>query len=134
MEHLGLWIGVVALAISLYAAGHARRSAAAAERAADAADRSARSAEAVVTLKREEVREVWIRQLAEALPDGRRLTRLLSDLPDPLRHDWKQLVTSAAGRNPRTPDGYFQKLLEKHSSDWERAAIGTSLATEARRS
>lgn len=134
MDHLGLWIGVVALAISLYAAAHARRSAAAAERSADAADRSARSADAVVSLKREEAREAWIRQLAEALPDGKHVTRLLSDLPDPLRQDWRQLVTSAAGRNPRTPDGYFHDMLQKHSSDWERAAIGTSLATEVNRS
>jgi hypothetical protein len=130
VDHLGLWIGVIALAITLYAAAHARRSATAAERAADAAERSARSAEEAVALGREEIREAWIGKLTAALPDGKRVTRLLVDLPDSLREEWRQLVTSAAGRNPRTPDGHFRELLEKHSTDWERAAENRSLPTE----
>jgi hypothetical protein len=71
------------------------------------------------------------------VPQGRKrwchltaVTRLLVDLPDSLREEWRQLVTSAAGRNPRTPDGHFREMLEKHSSDWERAAESRSLPTE----
>lgn len=121
MDHLGLWIGVVALAISLYAAAHARRSAAAAERAADAAGRSARSAEEAVALEREDVREGWIRQLTTALPDGDLVESLLADLPAPLRPFWRDLVASAARRNPRTPPRKAQELLQEYADRWEGA-------------
>ena len=85
-----------------------------------------------MALEREEIREAWIGKLTAALPDGKRVTRLLVDLPDSLREEWKQLVTSAAGRNPRTPDEHFRDLLEKHSTDWERAAASRSLPTETK--
>lgn len=124
MDDLALWIGVVALVISLYAAIHARRSASAAERSAEAAGRSAHVAQEALVLEQDELRETWIRQITATLPDGRRVTGLLADLPSSLRQDWRQLVTSAAGRNPRTPDGHFQKLLHQHGADWEAAAQG----------
>lgn len=127
MASLVEWMGVVALVISFYAAFHARRSAVAAERSANAADRSARSAEETIILKREEIREEWIGKLTTALPDGKRVTLLLKDLPDQLRPEWRQLVTSAAGRNPRTPDGHFRELLEKHCPAWDQAARGRSI-------
>jgi hypothetical protein len=118
---LGLWIGIVALVISLYAAILARRSATAAERSSDAAGRSARAAEEAVTLEHEKDREAWINRLVEALPDGKRVTALLSDLPASLCPQWKELVTSAAARNPRTPAEYFGKLFDEHGATWKRA-------------
>lgn len=126
MATLGLWIGVVALGISLYAAISARRSAAAAERSAKAADRSAQVAEEALALERDEIREAWIQRLAAALPDGRQVTALLAGLPASLRPHWSELVKSAAGRNPRTPDDHFRKLQERCSADWEAAAQGRS--------
>lgn len=125
MTALALWVGIIALFISLYAATLARRS-------ADAAVRSARSAEEAVALKRQEAREFWIDRLATALPDPKRVTRLLHSLPDSLRKDWRQLVTAAAGRNPRTPEAYSREMLEKHTVDWEEAARSDSRATEVR--
>lgn len=105
----------------LYAAAHARRSATAAARAADAADRSARSAEEAVVLEREDVREGWIRQLTTALPDGELVESLLADLPAPLRSSWRDLVASAARRNPRTPPRKAQELLREYADRWEAA-------------
>ena len=121
MGDLGLWVGIVALVISLYAAVLARRSATAAERSADAACRSARATEETVALEHGKEREVWIDRLADALPDWKRVAALLSDLPASLRPQWKELVTSAAGRNPRTPEEYFGKLLDQHGAAWEKA-------------
>jgi len=118
---LGLWVGIVALVISLYAAVLARRSATAAERSSDAAGRSARAAEETVTLEHEKDREAWINRLADGLPDGKRVTALLCDLPASLRPQWEELVTSAAGRNPRTPEKYFRKLFDEHGAAWKRA-------------
>lgn len=122
MDVLGLSIGVVALVISLYAAVHARRSATAAEGSADAARRSARAAEETVALEREKERDCWIERLAQALPEWNRVTGLLGDLPEALRPQWKELLTSATRRNPRTPEEYFGRLLDKHGAAWERAA------------
>lgn len=124
MDLLGLSIGVVALVISLYAAVHARRSATAAEGSMDAAHRSARAAEETVALQREKEREFWIERLTQALPEGTRVTGLLGDLPEALRPQWKELLTSAARRNPRAPEEYFGRLLDKHGAAWERAAQG----------
>jgi len=124
VDVLGLSIGVVALVISLYAAVHARRSATAAEDSADAARRSARAAEETVALEREKEREFWIERLTQALPEWNRVTGLLGDLPEALRPQWKELLASAARRNPRTPEEYFGKLLDKHGATWERAAQG----------
>jgi hypothetical protein len=81
-------------------------------------------------LEKEEIREAWISKLSSALPDGNLVTRLLGDLPSSLRQEWKQLIASAAGRNPRTPVGYFHELREKHSADWERATQSRPMTTE----
>jgi len=120
MLDLALCIGAVALAISLYAASSAGRSAAAAER-------SARLAEEAVSLERQHAREAWIGRLAEALPDGKLVNSLLADLPESLRPEWMQLLTSAARRNPRTPERRFRELLEEHSAEWSQAASPSRL-------
>lgn len=134
MQEPGLWIGLVALVISLYAATNARRSASAAERSANAAGRSARASEEAIALQQDEVREAWIARLSKALPDGKKVARLLGDLPPSLREDRQQLLTSAAGRNPRTPPKYFRELQERYSDEWERAVQSTSPTTPRGRS
>lgn len=119
-QDASLWVSLLALVIAFYAAVHARRS-------ARAAERSARSAEAAVDLDRERVREAWIAAFEAALPDGDRVTSLIGDLPSSLRPDWRQLVTSAARRNPRTPERHFEgEMLAKYESAWEAAASPTS--------
>ena len=118
-ENASLWVSLLALVIAFYAAVHARRS-------AQAAEQSARSAEEAVVLEREEIRETWIRRLDAALPDGDRVTSLIADMPSSLRPEWLQLVTSAARRNPRTPERYFQgEMLPKYEQAWEAAASST---------
>ncbi len=134
MEEPGLWIGLVALVISLYAAVSARRSADTSADSADAARRSAKAAEEALTLQQGEIREAWINRLTEALPEGNKVTRLLADLPTTLREDWQQLVQSAAGRNPRTPPKYFRELQERFGDEWERAVQLSSPTTRRRRS
>lgn len=125
VEDLGLWSGIVALIISLYAATHARRSARAAERSAAAAERSAQAAIDTVSLRSAQLRQAVVAALEAALPDADKVTGLLADLPEMLRDDWLTLVTSASRRNARTPLQRFQELLDQHRDEWERAALSS---------
>jgi len=112
---LSLWVAVVALVVSAYAATSARRSARAAERAAQAAEQTA-------TVERNHEREHWIEKLAGALPDGGAVAGLLADLPVELRSRWSDLVASAAKRNPRTPPPRFAQLEAEFRETWAAAA------------
>jgi hypothetical protein len=122
VDIISLAIGIAALAISIYSAVLSRRAAEAAERSATAAERSARTAEEAVALEHADVREGWVRQLAEALPDGELVESLLHDLPESLRPQWHELVSSACRRNPRTPPARAEELFRSYASRWARTA------------
>ena len=112
---IALWISVVALIVSAYAAVSARRSAAAAERSAGASEETA-------AVERGREREFWIGRFTQALPDGTVVVGLLADLPADLRGEWRELVASAAKRNPRTPPARFVQLLAEFEQMWVAAA------------
>lgn len=114
MGGFGFWISILALVISLYAAASARR-------AAGAAERSAQAAEEAITFEQEHLREAWISKLQQALPGGDQVASLLTDLPEVLRSDWKQLIKSASQRNSRTPPKRMEALWSKYESIWADA-------------
>jgi|GEM_PF-4541876 len=120
MEVLALVIGIVALVISLLSAIHARRS-------ATAAASSAETAKEALALEQAALREAWIEKLAEALSRPQQISGLLPTLPEPLRRDWKQLLSAASQRNERTPEERMRTLWDRHGSEWEKAALGEAL-------
>ena len=137
-----LWIALVALVTSLYAAVQARRSAGASERSAGAAERSAQAgesaataasrsagvAEGLIELERGREREGWIGRISEVFPDVRAVGPMLRDLPAWLKPEWKQVVVSAAERSPKMPPALREKYFPTMFVEWERVAQGSEEA------
>lgn len=118
-----VWISVLAVVISFFAAHYARRSARAAEKAAVAADEN-------VAIERDRQREIWIEQLYTALPDPHQVEGALRDLPDWLRPGWESLLHSAMRRSQRTPPAVAESLMDKHKQLWQTAATGQKTSVQ----